>query len=159
MESRQKNKIILLVFGILIILILLLALSGGSNDKATNNVTIQIKELDMDRYGLAFDNSLYGWIDTTDNESYYLTLNQFASLYYGSAETFEYPDGLIVSYHVQDNGGNGLKVVDKMYYVNGSEIPSVNNENETLFGANSPMIGANNPYCAEDFGLTAEESG
>lgn len=150
----KKKTIIGIIIGILMIIIALSLFAQPT--KSTDTANITIKELDFDRYGLAFDRTLYGWIDTTDNKTYYVTLNQMASLYYGSNETFEYVDGITIKYHLENNGTN--YVVDKLYYRNGTEIPKVSSEQEDVFGANSPRIGVNNKYCAPDFGLTAEES-
>ncbi|WP_292475412.1 hypothetical protein [Methanosphaera sp.] len=165
-NNENKNKKIIGGCCLLIIIIFAFAMFTGNNtthENTTEKEPITVKELDFDRYGLAFDTSLYGWIDGTDSNgkghNFYVTKDQMAGLYYGSGKTFDFPDGLVITYHnVHDGTETGNDVVDHIYWPNGTEISPVGGEDSDVFAANSVSIGKQFKVCAEDFGMTVSES-
>lgn len=111
---------------------------------------------------LPFNQELYGYIDANDSlgntHTYYVTDEQMTGLYIFSNKTFEYPDGLYLSYHREDNDIMfGNFVVDHIYLKDGTEIKSVNGSQRDEFVNDSVNIGKECKWCEEYFGLSTEE--
>ena len=94
--------------GFLILIVTLLSISMITSCSATEEnpivkVPVTINEFGFCREPLPFNNDLYGYIDATDSlnhtHTYYLNDEQMVGLYLASNKTFEYPDGLYLSFH------------------------------------------------------------
>ena len=158
-KNRNTNKKILGAKSLIIIVkfLLVFAFTGNNNNTDDNKTTIKVAQIDFDRYGLAFDNRLYGWIDTNNdgqNMTYYLTKDQMAGLYYHD-KTFQY-DTLQITYHVVNDTGKDTYIVDKIYTTDGTEIVPVSGEDSDRFAANSRSL-AGTGKCGRDFGKTTSE--
>lgn len=109
-------------------------------------------------YGYEWNNHLYGEAITSENatnDSYYFTLRQMAALASYSDNSFNFSDGLYVSYNT--NNSRGLKVVEHIYDKSGKEIIKPDDFDEYDFVTNARFLGRNSPYCLEGFGFTKEE--
>lgn len=163
-DNKQKNKKILGAFcGIVIIIFLLVMLTGNNqvHENTTTKEHITVKEFDFDRYGLPMDSKLYGWITGTTSDgkehTYYVTKDQMAGLYYSSGKTFEFNEGLDLTYHRVDNGNSGNYIVDHIYLPNGTDVKPVGGEDSDVFAANSVQIGKNCKLCSSEFGMISSE--
>lgn len=109
-------------------------------------------------YGYDWNNQLYGEAvvsQNATNDSYYFTLNQMAALASASDNTFNFTDGIYVSYNT--NNSRGVKVVEHVYDAKGKEIIKPDKFDEYDFVSNARFTGRNSPYCLEGFGFTKEE--
>ena len=108
-------------------------------------------------YGYEWNNQLYGEAIVTDengtNSSYYFSLNQMAALASASDNTFNYTDGIYVTYNYSKN----RKIVSHIYSSDGKEIIKPDNFDEYDFVTNARFLGRESPYCLDGFGFTAEE--
>lgn len=162
-KKKNNDKLILGVVCIALIMIVLALTIIDENITHNNNTNekehITIKEFSFQRDGLPLNETLYGWIDAKDSlgqeHTYYLTKEQMTGIYLASNKTFEFSDGLDVTYHKTEDLGN--IIVDHIYLPNGIEIKPIGGKIADMFTNNSVTIGKTSKYCDEYFGLTMEE--
>ncbi len=167
MFKKHENKKFLKGFFLLIILLLSMSMisscTAGENETIVK-VPVKVNEYGFSREPLPFNQELYGYLDANDTlgnmHTYYLTDEQMAGLYYASNKTFDYPEGLILSYHLEEIGDSifyGNYIVDHIYLPDGSEIQPVTGAQRDEFVNNSVNIGKECSFCEEYFGWTTSE--
>lgn len=153
--------------GILLLLLIILSVTMISSCSAADNntevkVPVTINEFGFSREPLPFNQDLYGYIDANDSlgqsRTYYVNNEQMAGLYYFSNKTFDYPDGLYLTYHhMDDDLMFGNVIVDHIYLKDGTEIQPVSGPELDEFVNNSVNIGKECEWCDDYFGLTTSE--
>lgn len=159
--NKKKIKVILILLAVFLS-ITIISNSTAADDNVTVKVPIKVNEFGFSREPLPFNQELYGYIDGTDflnkNHTYYVTDEQMAGLYYASNKTFEYQDGLTVTYHKEDEDiMYGNIIVDNIYLPDGTPIEPVTGVECEEFLNNSVEIGKDCDLCDKYFGLTTSE--
>lgn len=162
-KKMINNK---LYSGVILFIVILLSITMVSSCSATDNTSIKVpitvQEFGFSHEPLAFNQDLYGYMDANDSmghtHTYYVTDEQMAGLYYSSNKTFEYPDGLYVTYHHEDDDIMfGNFIIDHIYLKDGTEIQPVSGLERDEFVNNSVNIGKECQLCSEYFGLSTSE--
>lgn len=164
-RKRSDNNINyskLLGIGAVIIVLIVLGLFAGTLIQTSSipedAQLIKPVGFNMTPYGYEWNNQLYGEAVTTQNstnDSYFFTLNQMAALASASDNTFNFTDGIYVSYNI--NNSRGVKVVERVYDSKGKEIITPEDFDLYDFVSNARFFGRNSPYCLEGFGFSQEE--
>ena len=107
-----------------------------------------------------FDNSLYGnFVGTNENgtSTYFLTQKELLALAYNSNNTFNYSEGIYVTYHKNKGMYNEINIVDSLYLRNGTEIGLPEDFDVSSFNENSKQIASRSNYCTKTFGYTGDD--
>ena len=159
-ETKINYRNILILCAVLFAIIFMLVFTNSLIQKSNipeDAELIKPVGFNLTPYGYEWNNKLYGEAVVTDendtNSTYYFSLNQMAALASASDNTFNYTNGIYVTYNTSRN----RKIVTNIYSLNGKEIIKPDDFDEYDFLTNSRFLGRESPYCLEGFGFTAEE--
>ena len=168
-EKKEKGTSKLAIFGIIILILLIIGVGWTSinmlnhmsySSLPSEAVLVSPSEFDYKPDGYFFDNTLCGnFVGTNQNgtQTYFLTQNQIFALAYNSNNTFDYSEGIYVTYKREDSLYNGINVVKKMYFADGTEIKIPDGYDGSSFVNQSISIGSNSAYCLNTFGYSGED--
>ncbi len=165
-EKHKKTEInyktIISVAILLLILLAVIISTYNLVQKSTMDPDAELVKpvgFNLTPYGYKWNKELYGMCiaenENNTNSTYYFTLEQMAALASDSSNTFNYTDGLYLSYNT--NNSDGVKIVQHIYKTNYKEIKKPENFDEYSYVTNARFLGRESPYCFEGFGFTQEE--
>lgn len=159
-ETKVNYKNIIIVCVVLLAIIIMGAFATSLIQKSNIPEDAELIKpigFNLTPYGYEWNNKIYGEAIVTDengtNSTYYFSLNQMAALASASDNTFNYTDGIYVTY----NYSNNRKIVSHIYSLNSKEIVKPDDFDVYDFLTNARFLGRKSPYCLEGFGFTAEE--
>lgn len=161
-EKKVNYKNILILASIILTLIVMVIFGTSLIQKSNipqDAELIKPVGFNLTPYGYEWNKDLYGKAIVTDekgtNSTYYFTLTQMAALASHSDNSFNYSDGIYVTYNT--NNSDNVKIVENIYTTNGIKIIKPKNYDEYEFISNARFSGRESPYCFDGFGFTEEE--
>ena len=107
-----------------------------------------------------FDSTLYGnFVGTNENgtQSYFLTQEQVFILAYNSNNTFNYSNGIYVTYDKESTVYNDINVVKDIYLEDGTRLSVPDDYDSDTFIKNSKKIASNTKFCTKTFGYSGDD--
>lgn len=123
-------------------------------------VLVYPSDFDFKPDGYYFDDSLCGsLVGTNENgtQLYFLTKEQVFALAYNSNNTFNYSDGIYVTYKTESSIYNDINVVNNIYLENGKQLSVPENYDSTSFIKNSKNIASKTKFCSKTFGYSGDD--
>jgi hypothetical protein len=161
-HKKSNNKKIISIIGLLLLLVIAGLFVGNAifNSYVMGDaVLIKPTGFNLTPYGYSWDNEIYGYAIATDENgtqsTYYFTLDQMAALASESSNTYDFSDGIYVSYN--NNNSKNYNLVSNIYKKNGDEIVKPAGFDTYNFVSNARFIGKESDYCMEGFGFTEKE--
>lgn len=169
-DKKKKNRgINFKAVGIILIILILLFVGYTSinmlkevshSSIPSNAVQLIPSDFDYKTDGYYFDNSLTGnFVGTNQNgtQTYFLSQDQLIALAVYSNNTFNYSDGIYVTYKQESSIYNDINVVEAIYLNDGTQLTIPDDYDTSYFISNSKKIGSSSKYCTKSFGYSGED--